>query len=232
MSLLRVNLAAKPFLNLRPVRRLAAVLWLLALAALAGNLWLYKSYFSGSTETAKRLDDLDQETRELKAASADLEKQFAALDVGHQNEQVHFLNEQIRRRTFSWSRLFERLSDLVPSDVRLTAVAPAKQKDAEKRRKRDQEGGAERMPFVISGEAKSDEAILALVDAFFASPSFANPDLHQETHDPGLTRFDLSVDYLPQAESTPKASPPAATEGSGAVAEAPAPPAKPEGAAR
>ncbi|HUP42082.1 MAG TPA: hypothetical protein VM599_02610, partial [Thermoanaerobaculia bacterium] len=52
-----LDLAARPFVNRRPVVRLALLLWLAGGALLAGNLWLYWDFLAGRGDVhARRLE--------------------------------------------------------------------------------------------------------------------------------------------------------------------------------
>ena len=56
-----------------------------------------------------------------------------------------------------------------------------------------------RVQLDLQGRARDGEAILALVDALFADPAFADPDLSREARQEGEVAFSLSVAYLPRA---------------------------------
>jgi hypothetical protein len=145
-----------------------------------------------------------------------LNDRFANLNLANQNEQVDFLNEKIDERTFSWSLLLDRMSRLLPQDVRLTRMTPHgvvdSQSDRRRRgapapvRKKPQEG---RVTLAINGEAKNDESLLRFVDNLFADPAFVEPDLLQETRQEAkedgkiVIKFDLRVGYLPKSPARP-----------------------------
>lgn len=241
MSLATVNLSARPFVNRRPVVRLSLLLWAAGLLLLAGNLWLYWEFLSGR-------GDLDARRREVSEQISVEERRIAALsdeldsyDLGDQNEQVAYLNQRIEQRRFSWSRLFDELSDLLPRDVRLVRLAPSKgDEQPGRRRTRTAAAGADgvaasdgRVPLAIEAQARTDEAILDLVDALFADEDFERPNLIQQARDQGssLIGFSLSVYYRPNGTEEPEViplesaepTPPAETGDTGeAGAEAPA----------
>ncbi|HEX4952244.1 MAG TPA: PilN domain-containing protein [Thermoanaerobaculia bacterium] len=194
MSRIRVNLAQKPFRNIRPVVRTVVLLGLAALGLGAYDAWLYWRYFTGTSQSSRRLTDLAQQIDEARRTNAALTTQIAAFDLGAQNEQVAFLNSKIEARSFSWSALFHRLSDLVPADVRLISLDPS---TARKSRRLQVEPGPRRIPLSIDGEAKSSESVMALIDALFSDPAFARPNLSGEELNGGLVRFSLTVDFLP-----------------------------------
>ena len=56
-----VNLSRRPFLNRRPVARIAVLLWVIGSLLLATNAWLYAGYLSGTTKNRERLVELNAE---------------------------------------------------------------------------------------------------------------------------------------------------------------------------
>lgn len=137
-----------------------------------------------------------------------LEARLAGLDLEQQNEQVEFLNRKIGERTFSWSLLFDRLTETMPDGVRLIQLQPAAIGGDERRRTRvridDDERAAplasDRVPLAIAAEARSDEELLQFVDNLFAHPAFDNPNLLKETRNEDGTSilFSVHVTYLPR----------------------------------
>jgi Tfp pilus assembly protein PilN len=201
-----LNLARRPFVNGRPVTRVALLLWLLGGLLLLGNVFVYLSYVAGTGEKRAQLAQVEKKKEEEERRARQLEDHFARLNLAGQNEQVDFLNEKISERTFGWSQLFDRMSRLLPADVRLTRLSPRGvvdlQADRRRRgapvpRKKPQDG---RVTLVINGESKTDQALLKLVDNLFADPAFVDPNLLQQTRDEGkgVIRFDLRVEYLPR----------------------------------
>jgi Tfp pilus assembly protein PilN len=201
-----LNLSRRPFVNGRPVTRVAVLLWLLGGLLLLGNAFVYISYVAGTGEKRAQLARVVQQKEKEQRMIRMTDDRFANLNLAAQNEQVDFLNEKISERTFGWSQLFDRMSRLLPTDVRLTRLSPHGVVDpqADRRRrgapapkKKNPDG---RVTLAINGESKSDAALLKFVDNLFADASFADPNLLQQTKDEGkgVIRFDLRVDYLPR----------------------------------
>lgn len=198
-----LNLARRPFVNRRPVRRLALLLWLVGGGLMVANALLYWRYFSGQGERGARLEQLDRGIREEREAIARLERELAAIDLDWQNGQVEFLNEKIEQRVFSWSTLFDDVAAVLPDDVQLTRVAPRRARKPTRRATRSSRfraaaraDGAVELSLV--GGAKDGEALLAFVDTLFEHPRFRNPDLSREARvDDGSIGFTLRVHYLP-----------------------------------
>lgn len=195
-----VNLARRPFVNERPVRRAALLLAVAGLGLAAVNGWLYTRYViergANEGELNRIVAEIESEERQATA----LARQLAAADLTQQNELVAFLNQRIAERTFGWSVLFDRLEDLLPQDVRLVSLSPT-EIDPRDRKRAAAAGAARtevRFNLAIAGVARQPEAVLELIDALFADPAFRDPDLHQETFRTGEVQFTLDAIYLPR----------------------------------
>jgi Tfp pilus assembly protein PilN len=192
------NLARRPFLNARPVVRVAALLWLLGGLLLLGNVLVFRKYLSDSEDIRGKLAAGRAEIDRQRADVARLEQELAGFDLEGMNEQVEFLNRRIDQRTFSWSLLLDRLAETMPDDIRLSRLQPPTQaRGSDVRRSRSEADEEEGVPLAVTGDARDEEALLVLMDNLFAHPSFANPDLTRERRADGLTRFDLTVVYRP-----------------------------------
>lgn len=191
-----LNLATRGFSNLRPHRRAALTLAVVGLGLLGVNAFLYGRYQAGSAEIRSQLRAVETKIEEELQAVQDLEAALLRLDLEAQNEQVAFLNDRIAERTFPWSRLFDRLEEVLPPEVRLSSLNPTTESRG---RRRGTRAGDESVLLAISGEAEGDEGLVAFLDALFSHPSFGDPNLVQESREGGLVRFQLSARYLPKA---------------------------------
>lgn len=194
-----LNLAREPFVNFRPIRRLTWILWVLAALLLVANAVFYWRHFSGQGQRRDRLEELEVAIEHERNEIARLERELAGLDIEAQNQQAVFLNSRISQRTFSWSHLFDRLAEVLPDDVHLNRVSPnIDWADPTRRSARSTTSADERVHLGVTGVAKSDTALLTLVDGLFGHPSFVRPDLSHEAKR-GQQQFDFSLDviYLP-----------------------------------
>lgn len=206
-----LNLSRRPFLNTRPVTRVALLLWVLGALLLFGNVTLFWSYLSGSTDKREELVRMEEQVERERESVSRLQARLAGLDLEQQNDQVQFLNRKIAERTFSWSLLFDRLAETMPDNVRLIQLRPGAIAEGvpQRSRRRAAAGSAaplasDRVPLVIAAEAKTDEEILQFVDSLFAHPSFADPNLLQESRSDEGDRvaFTLHVTYLPRGPAS------------------------------
>jgi Tfp pilus assembly protein PilN len=212
-----LNLSRRPFINTRPVTRVALLLWIVGGLLLLGNVTLFYGYLSGSSEARAELAGKREAIESERRKIGQLQTRLAGLELEEQNEQVEFLNRKIAERAFSWSLLFDRLAEVMPDDVRLLQLQPASIGGDDRRRGsrpsgsattrgRRPEGSSDRVPLSLQVEARNDEALSQLVDSMFAHPAFDDPDFTRETRDEGdgdsdVVRFDLRVTYIPGIEA-------------------------------
>ncbi|HSS48956.1 MAG TPA: PilN domain-containing protein, partial [Thermoanaerobaculia bacterium] len=199
-----LNLAGRPFGNSRPVVRISLLLWLLGLALLLGNVFVFRNYLSDSADKRAQIAHGEKEILRQQKDVADLQARLNGYDLVRLNDQIDFLNTQIDARTFSWSLLIDRITDTLPNDVRLNHLAPVA--DAKTRGEtRGRSGPRDRTPqgevqLHLSGQTRRDGALIQFVNNLFAHPSFRDPNLIQESQvDTGgpLVKFEATVTYLP-----------------------------------
>ena len=198
-----LNLAQRPFVNTRPVERVAAILWVLGVALLVWNLKLFMGYLGSSQSTRGKLATLERDIAGEQRTNAGLQGQVGNLGLDQENREVTFLNRKIEERTFSWSLLFDRIAEVLPDQVRLLRLTPSNVVQREiglGARPSARELNPPPVVLTLHCEAKDDEALLRFVDNLFAHPAFSEPNLeNEEREDSGLLRFDLTVQYQPNA---------------------------------
>lgn len=216
-----LNLARQPFRNLRPIVRLAVLLWLLGGVLLVINSMQYWGYFTGSEDRRAELEQLQDQVEEHRQDIGDLEARLGSLDLRRQNAEVRFLNHKISERVFSWSGLFDRLADVLPNDVRLVSLSPDTDRGASGRSRRadaDDDLAEGEIRLGIVGVARTPEAQLEFIEALFAHPAFRNPDLSRDSISDGQIRFDMTTVYLPDGPASMEDSTEVAQAEAGEVA--------------
>lgn len=200
-----LNLARRPFLNSRPVVRIALLLWALGLVLLLANVYLFWDYLTRSADKRQQIARGAQEIERQQAVARQLESRLDTFDLQRLNAQVDFLNQKIAERTFSWSLLLDRLADVLPNDVRLNRLAPQtserSKRDLQRARGERAASSAEEVFLTITGESRSDNAVLLFVKNLFAHPGFRDPNLtREERGEDNLVRFELNVFYIPGSQ--------------------------------
>ncbi len=267
-----INLARRPFVNRRPVLRLAILLWIAGVLLAMLNVKQYTEHWQGTRVNRQRLAKVEAEVREAREELRQLDPVLARVGIVGQNRRAEFLNHLIASRTFPWSALFDDLEDVLPLDVRLLSVKPSVKLAAEPAAPRRPQRATSRRPRSASrratagsgeaaaagddgtagGEApeetplrrnevqlklnvvgRTEDALLELIEAFYADPSFRAPFVPGENiKGDGGVQFSATVLYLTRrpgeepepalaAEELPAAvagSPAAEGEGSATVA--------------
>ena len=118
------NLAARPFLNTRPVWAVMAAA--VAIAVVVGGLLLGSHFVSNRAlaEEIAAINDLqaahDALDREVRAAARGLDRvPWKSLGA-----RIDATNSILREHRFSWLDLLQDLEEVLPYDVRLVKVAP------------------------------------------------------------------------------------------------------------
>ena len=199
------NLARAPFLNERPVRRLATTLWLFFVVVGAAGLWMSQTIRRETGTQVAELVRLNGETVSARERATVLEAELRRADLSAQNVRAEFLNRRIAERSFSWNRLLETLTQEMPRGVRLLRLSPgAFTRERGRATAETQTAAATRVALRITGEAEETEALLEFVDRLFQHPAFDHPNLSRETGKKDLKiQFELSVDYLPESAGVP-----------------------------
>lgn len=200
MSWQAPNLAREPFLNLRPLVRVAAALGIVGLALTVWNLATYERAGSGAAARSAEIAALEERIAESRQRLATLENDLAQRDLAAENQRAEFLNARIEERSFSWNVLFDRLAEALPAGVRLRNLSPRVAAERGVGRRRT---ASVRTPVLlqITGEAVDDEAVLGFVDALFAHAAFESPNLERESRQGAAAlAFSLSVTYYPERE--------------------------------
>jgi Tfp pilus assembly protein PilN len=185
----RPNLAAKQFLDVRPVMVAGGVLALIALALSALSLGEVVQARGREKSYAEALARLEARRSELTAKVADANRKLAAVGWKKLGTETAAMEGVVARRKLVWSQLLVDLERSIPWDVRLTSIAPAFGKD----------GG---LLVGLTGIATGRDAWLKLLAHLFTDPKFSDPmPLSEEapsaTNSAGY-RFQLTVHYWPE----------------------------------
>ena len=167
------NLASQPFANERPVKRSTLLVWLLALGLLLINVFIYQRHLSGQHEQRQAIQDLQERIEVEQTSIEQLETELAALDLDRQNERVVFLNSQIAKRTFSWSRLFDRLEEVLPPEVQLNRVSPRAAEKKHQDVRLGEQSFVELVAIELHGKAESGDQLITPVLASISMPAGA-----------------------------------------------------------
>ncbi len=155
------NLAARPYLNTRPVWIVAGAAALLTLAFAALNIWFYVATSSHMEAELARLDDLEAREKTLSAEVRvdvnDLQKiPWRAL-----TGKVVATNLILREHSFSWLEMLDDIERVMPWNVRMTTITP--------------NVTPEEVTLSLQIVAQTREAMLTFLENVVADPRFSDP---------------------------------------------------------
>lgn len=120
-----INLATRPFVELKPVyARLRLVMALLALVAIGLGAWLY---VASKRERASRdqMDALVQQTDSFQQERAQNEARMRQPQNRAVLERAQFLNGVFAQKAFSWTAVMMDLEQMLPAGVQVTSIQPS-----------------------------------------------------------------------------------------------------------
>ena len=154
-----------------------------------------------------RRDELNKRNVEANLAT---DRDYDIAGLGAQAEKA---NEVIEWKAFSWTRLFNRMEQAQPWNVRLASIRPVF------RSERGQGGadlsgvGRKSLPVVVEGSAQDFQALLDFERALFEDSQFDRPEPERENiSETGEVVFTLRFTYYPESIEEPAADPPAEEE--------------------
>lgn len=198
-----VNLASRPFVELRPLfarLRLAMVL----LAALAVGLGF--ALHSLNAKAAKAQAEMNA----LKAKTARFDKERAANEARMRQpqnmavlERSQFLNVVFARKSFSWTAVMMDLERVLPGGVQVTSIDPVITKTGDVNIRLRVSGDRDRAVQLVRNLETSQRFVLPrLVSEQAQTQEGSRANVAQTA--PGAVVFDILSDYNPLPEKRPK----------------------------
>jgi hypothetical protein len=195
---LNINLASRKYEDVRQFY----VRWGMTLASLTA-LTLLLATLAGLSYS--RSAKSGHEIKQLQQNIAALEKQrdrLSAVDTLPANRDVaaqkKFWNSQIKRRTFSWTQLFNDLQKIMPSKAHLVAVQPELTPD-------------NRLKLKLTIEGESSANARELQQKMENSERFRSPEIMSESAEkeprpgaPSNVKFEIQTEYAAGATPTPQ----------------------------
>lgn len=202
----RLNLATKPFVNESLPGLLVGAACLIAVAATAYHGLVVSRLLSPSTSArAKEVRALDAELSELRKEGPVLRAvrvEPAAL------KEWGRVKEIVDRRALGWSDLFGRLEEVLPRNVKLTAIAPAVAKGVVK--------------LDLTAVARTPEDGFEFAHQLQLRPEFAEavPTGVSELANGAGNEFKYTMKYMPERAAAVTASPSPSASPAGGEGEA------------
>jgi hypothetical protein len=186
---LRTNLATRPFYNERAAHVAIGIAAVLVLAITAVNAIQVVRLSQHSTELSSRTGAERAEAERLTAEAGRIRNSIDKDELASIVGAAHEANALIDQRTFSWTALFNRIEETLPSDVMLTSVRPAI---------RD---GVTRVDMAVLGRTVED--VDEFMDRLEATGAFQDViPATQDRTDEGLYRVALQSVYTGNRDTT------------------------------
>lgn len=195
-----INLARRPFRNNTIHYAVFATCFVLLAAASAYNVYDYVSTGAKLTSLGQELGERTDRYRGLADDVERMKAEVSRLDLTTLNTKSNFANGLILSRLFSWSALFDRIEDLIPSDVKIRSIRPAISPKG--------------IEIQIDGMARTPQALYEFETALDGSNYFTGVYPLSESTRESKTElnFDLMMNYIPAGRAPkPPATPAAAT---------------------
>jgi hypothetical protein len=188
---LNINLATQPYQDARQFWSR----WGLGLVAL-GLLTLALLYAAVSGWWAARRDlhaisQIQDAIHQRDKEKAQAEEILGRPENRTMREQSQFLNDLIRRKSFSWTRVMADLEPMMPPQLHVVAIEP------------ELKNNELQIKMSVAGQTR--DRALELVKHMEKSPRFRDPLLHTETQNQGgqnpadAGHFEITAVYLPEA---------------------------------
>lgn len=195
--MLRTNLSTRPFYNSRAVHAVLGVLAVIVLGVTAFNLYEGMNLTVAQRTLGAHAEESEAEAGRLRTEAATIRAQIDPKELNVVSAAAREANAIIDRRAFSWSELFSQVEDVLPEDVRITAMHPEIDKDGT-------------FAVSISVESRRVEDLDAFVEALEARSTFQNVlPVEEQTSEDGLIEGVIEGIYVPGPRDVARTQAPA-----------------------
>ena len=188
----RLDFARRPFRDDRPVFLVVGLALAAGLVFMAQNVIVYRDFHREIDGTGRQIDFLEQRRALAEKQAAESRTALNNYKVSALAQESRGLLKVVGERRFSWTGLLARLERTLPSDVRVTRLAP-----------RFEDTGETTLNIGLLG--KDADSVVRTIAAFAKDPAFESMDLHTEsTPEKGVPEghsFEITVQYRPGAKS-------------------------------
>ncbi len=196
MRPLDLNLSTRPYRN-------NMLVWAAYVALLAGavffsywNVSSFRHYRSELATLDTEQGNLEQEKIDLVTRHGKVLREVGKYDRIAINRRTAKANEVIEWRAFSWTRLFNRLEEVLPNNIKMTSIRPIF-------RGRDRiaeiEDPRASMPVKVEGLARDWDSLFELETALIEDPSFGRVmPRNIDKRDNGELAFAIEFTYYPE----------------------------------
>jgi len=200
-----VNLATRPFIELRPLfarLRLAMVL----LAALAVGLWFALHSLTAKASVAQaKMDSLKAKTRQYQQERATNEARMHQPQNMAVLERSQFLNGMFAQKSFSWTAVMMDLEKVLPVGVQVTSIEPNITKEGDVNIRLRVSGDRDRAVQLVRNLETSQRFLSPRLSSEQAQTQEGNHSANAPVTVPGAVQFEILSGYNPLPAKPAKA---------------------------
>ena len=211
-----INLATRPFVELRPLfLRLRVLMGLLAVVAIALGIWAHVLQKRLNHATAQ-MDALRNQTIASQQERIHNEQRMRQQPNAAVLDRAHFLNGLFLQKSFSWTAVMMDLENVLPTGVQVTSIVPqptttgdliirlrvSGERDRAVQLVRNLEHSRRFLQPRLSGEASQAKETSVQRPGQFRQPQMNIPTA------PAGVEFDILANYNPLPEGEPYTKPP------------------------
>jgi type IV pilus assembly protein PilN len=124
-----LNLASRPYVELRPLYQRLRVITLLLVVTAAVFWWVLRTQQQKATEAHARASTVDSAITHTRNESQQAEASMRQPQNAAVLAQAHFLNNLFLHKSFSWTAVMMDLEQVLPPGVQVLTIDPAVAKD-------------------------------------------------------------------------------------------------------
>jgi type IV pilus assembly protein PilN len=204
----QVNLASRPFVELRPVYlRLRILIGLLAVIAIP--LWLLvSSERRKAAEAEARLDAVQQQIHAIETQRSAFQADMRQPQNASVLAQSQFLNQLFAQKAFSWTAVMMDLETVLPSGVQVLNIDPVVAKDGKVTIRLRVSGAHDRGVDLVRNLEHSHRFLAPRLARETAESNNQNGRQVEQVSATSNVNFDLLAEYnpLPETEEKPVAA--------------------------
>jgi type IV pilus assembly protein PilN len=192
-----LNLASRPYADLRPViKRLRIAMVVLALSAI-GLGWGLRAIHVKANETRAREQSVDSQIAVINHERLGYQNLMRQPDNSLLLQQVGFLNQLIDEKTFSWTLAMADLETVLPAGVQVSTIEPSRSKDGQISLRLRVIGPHDRSVELVRNLEHSRRFLLPRIVGENSESSGSSSEKMEPVSASNRFNFDLQVDYNP-----------------------------------
>ena len=182
--IIRSNLASVPIKNYSLFLLGCVFLAIVVIFFTVWNLASLSGFYSKSAALKEAIGNQQRQLQDLENRSKDLQTRISKIKTPRFIAETEFINNAIKRRTFSWTALFDHFEEVLPPSVKMISIVPSVSE--------------ENIAISLELAGKSLGDMLELVRLLERDPQFGQVVLKGETTgEDDQILFTVSLNYIP-----------------------------------